>query len=237
MNNEELVRKYQQGDESALAQLLESNTALVRKIALRWINSNYPLDDAIQNGFMGMIQAADRFELERNLKFSTYAYFWITKEVRDGVPGYDWRHRTVQRLMRENPEMTLEQIYDEAKKAVKGSNSMAWHTFLELAKGKTYISIDKEVENENGVSSYDFLEAKPDNSWEVNYEIEKAIRFKPKNVKRLVGLLKEGKSIAEAAQEMECSTSMLYMMFQDAFGVRYHSGKKSVKKVNNLIEK
>jgi RNA polymerase primary sigma factor len=87
--------------EGAMARdkLISSNVRLVLSIAKKWCRSSSPdsntgtlyggswtrpsLDEAIQEGIIGLATAADRFDYTRNLKFGTYATYWITNSVRN----------------------------------------------------------------------------------------------------------------------------------------------------------
>lgn len=86
MTNEELVQLYQGGDNKALEQLLEDNKGLIRKIAHKFYTENtasVDIDDLIQEGSIGLIMAAKKynFELEKKAKFSTYAIYWVYHKI------------------------------------------------------------------------------------------------------------------------------------------------------------
>ena len=70
---EELVK---QGEE-AKSKLVKSNTKLVIYIAKRHIGHGVPFEDLIQEGVLGLMRAAEKFDPERGTKFSTYATWWI----------------------------------------------------------------------------------------------------------------------------------------------------------------
>lgn len=80
--NTELLRRVQQGDESAEGLLLEENIGLVRTIAKRFIDRGTELEDLIQIGTIGMLKAIRSFSLERGTAFSTYAVPLIVGEIR-----------------------------------------------------------------------------------------------------------------------------------------------------------
>lgn len=72
-------------DEKALHELIESYTRLVISVAAKFKNYGLPMGDLIQEGNVGLMQAAARFEPERNLRFSTYASWWIRSAIQDYV--------------------------------------------------------------------------------------------------------------------------------------------------------
>lgn len=72
-------------DEKALHKLVRSYTRLVVSIASRFRNYGLPMGDLIQEGNIGLMQAAERFDPERDLRFSTYATWWIRAAIQDYV--------------------------------------------------------------------------------------------------------------------------------------------------------
>lgn len=82
----ELARKWRDGgDEQALHELVRSYTRLVVAIAARFRNYGLPLGDLVQEGNVGLMQAAARFEPDREVRFSTYAAWWIRSAVQDYI--------------------------------------------------------------------------------------------------------------------------------------------------------
>lgn len=82
----DLARRWRQdGDEKALHELVRSYTRLVISMASKFRNYGLPLGDLIQEGNIGLMQAANRFEPERELRFSTYATWWIRSAMQDYV--------------------------------------------------------------------------------------------------------------------------------------------------------
>ncbi len=83
---QELARRWRdQKDERALHELVKSYTRLVIAAAARFRNYGLPMGDLIQEGNMGLMQAANRFEPERDVRFSTYAAWWIRSAMQDYV--------------------------------------------------------------------------------------------------------------------------------------------------------
>ena len=77
----DLSMRIQNGEEAARTRLIEANLRLVIKIARAYSNFDVPLIDLIQEGNMGLIKAAERFDYRRNVRFSTYASWWIKQAV------------------------------------------------------------------------------------------------------------------------------------------------------------
>ena len=73
------------GDERERKRLILANLRLVVHIARAYRDRGLPYLDLIEDGNMGLIQAADRFEPERGLRFSTYASLWIRQAILRGL--------------------------------------------------------------------------------------------------------------------------------------------------------
>ncbi len=67
--------------ESTRQRMIESNLRLVVSIAKRYKNMGMELSDLVQEGNIGLMQAVERFDPRRNLKFSTYATWWIRQAI------------------------------------------------------------------------------------------------------------------------------------------------------------
>lgn len=81
-----LARRWRdERDEAALHELVSSYTRLVVSMATRFRNYGLPMGDLIQEGNIGLMQAAERFEPARELRFSTYASWWIRSAIQDYV--------------------------------------------------------------------------------------------------------------------------------------------------------
>jgi len=76
-----LAARIAKGDKSALNRLVEGNLRLVVRIAKSMWTPPHSLMDLIQEGNIGLVKAAERFDATKNVKFSTYAVWWIRQAI------------------------------------------------------------------------------------------------------------------------------------------------------------
>lgn len=76
-----LSQRILKGDKKAREVLINANLRLVVKIAKGYLSNDMELIDLIQEGNLGLIKAADKFDFKKNVRFSTYASFWIKQSI------------------------------------------------------------------------------------------------------------------------------------------------------------
>ena len=97
-----LTRRCAGGDEEAIRQMVNTNLRLVVSVAREYAGRGVPLMDLIQEGSIGLLTAARKFDHTLNYRFSTYATKWI----RQGISRYLANHNGLIRV----PEHTAEQM-------------------------------------------------------------------------------------------------------------------------------
>src|SRR5947209_9626518 len=88
----DLAQRIERGDLAAKDQLVNSNLRLVIANARKYQGHDLPLLDLIQEGILGLIRAAEKFDWRKGYKFSTYATFWIRQALQRAL---DNRSRTI----------------------------------------------------------------------------------------------------------------------------------------------
>lgn len=81
----DLARRSMTGDPTAAARLITSHLRFVLKVARAYRNSGLPMNDLVQEGTIGLIQAVRRFNPDRDVRLATYARWWIRAAIQDYV--------------------------------------------------------------------------------------------------------------------------------------------------------
>jgi RNA polymerase primary sigma factor len=81
----ELAKRIERGDIDAKDRLINSNLRLVVSQARRYQGLGLSLGDLVQEGTLGLIRAAEKFDWRKGFKFSTYATLWIRQSIQRGL--------------------------------------------------------------------------------------------------------------------------------------------------------
>jgi RNA polymerase primary sigma factor len=83
----DLAKRIERGDLDAKQKMVESNLRLVVSIAKNYRNQGQPFLDLIQQGTLGLVRAAEKFDYRSGFRFSSYASTWIRQAIMRAPPG------------------------------------------------------------------------------------------------------------------------------------------------------
>ena len=84
----EIIRKAREGDKASFQMLIESNLRFVVSMAKKYSRSGYPMHELINEGNLGLIEAARRFDPDRDVRFITYASWWVRQAILAAIAHY-----------------------------------------------------------------------------------------------------------------------------------------------------
>jgi RNA polymerase sigma-B factor len=113
----------EQEDPGARNKLIESHLGLVEYLARRFAGRGEPLDDLIQVAGIGLVKAVDRFDLDRNVEFSTYATPTIVGELKRHFRDKGWAVRVPRRLQELN--LRLGSVISQLSQGLQRSPTVA----------------------------------------------------------------------------------------------------------------
>ncbi len=120
----ELFRRYRlEGDEAARDELITMYLNLVKYLASRFRNRGEPIDDLIQVGTIGLIKAIDRFDIDRQVEFTTYATPTIVGELKRYFRDKGWAIKVPRRL--QELSFRVNQAMDTLTQKLQRSPSIA----------------------------------------------------------------------------------------------------------------
>lgn len=162
----ELAIQVESGDDDARARMIEANLRLVVKIAKRYMNRGLPFLDLIEEGNMGLIKAVERFKVEKECRFSTYATWWIRQAIERALVNQSRTIRlpvhvsdNVNRMLKATNELlkTANREPSDEEIAVAMNSTIEDVRHLQQLVRKTY-SIEHPLGDNNSYSLMDTLE-------------------------------------------------------------------------------
>ncbi len=217
----ELLRKSKEGDDEARQKLIYGNLKLVLSIIQRFNNRREDLDDLFQVGCIGLVKAVDNFNIELDVKFSTYAVPMIIGEIRRYLRDNnairisrsmrDTAYRALQareEFMREKQcEPTVEQIAEMLGEK-KENIVRAMEAIVEP------VSLYEPVYSENGDSIYlmdQLSDSNPaDEAWLENIALKEAMKKLSERERTIINLrFYKNKTQMEIASEIGISQAQV----------------------------
>ncbi|WP_178668586.1 RNA polymerase sporulation sigma factor SigG [uncultured Eubacterium sp.] len=223
----DLLKKAQQGDNTARDNLINGNLRLVLSVVQRFANRGEGMDDLFQVGVIGLIKAIDNFNTELNVRFSTYAVPMIIGEIRRFLR--DNSSIRVSRSLRDtaykamqvkekltnkyNKEPTIEQIANEL-------NMKKSDVVIALESIVDPVSLYEPVYNDGGDTIF-VMDQIGDNSTDSDWVDEIMIKDKLHNLderehKILYMRFMQGKTQMETAQEIGISQAQVSRLEKNA---------------------
>jgi RNA polymerase primary sigma factor len=199
----ELAKKIKEGDKNALKKLIESNLKLVVHFAVRFKTPGVSIIDLINEGNLALMKAAKKFDPEKDVRFSTYARWWIrnalwnvlTQKYPYSLKPKDLGHllsieKIIEKLKRDLKRMpTFEEIKEEFDKEYKPKGFK-----LSLKELKDLYEISREaysfsfpLNEENELKTEDLIKAKDG----LDPEAELIKQSLKKELKEMIGKLSE----------------------------------------------
>ena len=150
-----LINRLSQGDEDAKRILVEHNLRLAVSVAKRYTNRGVSLPDLVQEGNIGLMIAADKFDKAENCKFSTYAVYWIkqriTRYIADNsrtvrVPVY--MHEFIKKVERTKKNLALKTNGEVSREEVASALNVSVDEIIKAEKyGSDCVSLETKIKS------------------------------------------------------------------------------------------
>ena len=157
--------RAQNGDQAAINKLVESNLLLVVSIAKKYYGCGLPLMDLIQEGNLGLMKAAERYDGEKGFRFSTYATYWIKQAISRAL-GEKGRAIRIPANVLENLAKVKKAYAEFIQEDIQSPDAeqLAARTGIELSKVKDVLdlaqvnaSLDTPVDDDGETSMGDLI--------------------------------------------------------------------------------
>ena len=161
----ELANRMSNGDLSAKQQLVEANLRLVVSIAKRYVNRGMFFLDLIQEGNLGLMKAAEKFDYGKGFKFSTYATWWIRQAITRAIADQARTIRipvhmveTINKLIRVSRQLLQELGREPSPEEIAKEMGMSLEKVREIMKiAQEPVSLETPIGEEEDSHLGDFI--------------------------------------------------------------------------------
>ncbi len=193
-----LSRRVMSGDDSARQTLIEANLRLVVRIAKKYMTRDVSLLDLIQEGNLGLIKAASKYDFRKNVRFSTYASWWIKQAI---VRALSNKRRTIRLPHRKEEKLRkINKAYNALSQELKRApniDEIAKELGLKKREVETIVQLSSAVVSLDGPTQEDsgtLQDVIEDNSYIPERELLRA-NLRERTLKFLETLLEKEKQI------------------------------------------
>jgi RNA polymerase primary sigma factor len=161
----ELAKRIELGDREARERMVTANLRLVVSIARKYRNEELALLDRIQEGVLGLMRAAEKFDWRRGFKFSTYATWWIREAIERGIQN---KARTIRvpvhviererKIAKTERRLAEELGRDPTDAELAAATKLSTRMIADVrGAARTVTSLDKPLGEDNGAGLGDIL--------------------------------------------------------------------------------
>ncbi len=202
----ELAKRIEQGDKLAFDKMVKSNLRLVVNFSKKYKTPEWQFSDLIQEGNIGLIKAVERFDYRRNVRFSTYASWWIKQAILRSISN---KRRTIRIPHRKEEKLRkINKTIDELSQKLKRDPSL-----IEIANELNYTEIDiinlKNI-SEKVVSLY----AENDNNESYYLNMLDDLKYSPEIILEEKDLQQVTKDVLDKLNEKERDVIRLRFSFE-----------------------
>ncbi len=221
----DLAQRIRTGDNVALEKLVKANLRFVISVAKQYQNRNIPLNDLINEGNIGLIKAAQKFDETKGFKFISYAVWWIRQSILQAINN----HSKIVRIPANKKShinqikkvySSFEQVYEreptpEELAEILEQNPSDIYNTLNADFSKT--SLDAPFSNEGEGNLYDVME---NNSIEdTDYKMEYTQSLKHETLRTLKTLDAREMEVIKMSFGIDCDHAMNFAEIGDGMGL------------------